>query len=45
MQRTDVVMGFATDVRRNAPFLVVLLAIVLTGLALIIALVSLLVRM
>jgi hypothetical protein len=38
-------MGIAADFRKNAPFLVVLLAIALTALALVLAVISLLSRM
>jgi len=38
-------MGITASARRNAPFLVVLLAITLTGLALIVAVIALLARM
>jgi hypothetical protein len=38
-------MGLAADVRRNAPFIGVLLAITLMGLALLLAVVALLARM
>jgi hypothetical protein len=37
-------MGLVSDVRKNAPFLVVLLTITLTGLALVVAVLSLLSR-
>ena len=38
-------MGLVASARRNAPFIVVLLAITITGLALVIAVIALLVRM
>jgi hypothetical protein len=38
-------MGFARSLRENAPFLAILLAIVITGLALVVATLSLLARM
>lgn len=38
-------MGIVADVRKNVPFIVVMLAIAVTGLALVLAVVALLTRM
>ena len=45
MQRAAFVMGLVADVRKNAPFIGIMLAIAITWLALILALVALLLRM
>ncbi|MBX3210103.1 MAG: hypothetical protein KF764_34045 [Labilithrix sp.] len=42
---TEIVMGLVADARKNAPFIGVLFAIVVMGLALVVALLALLARM
>ena len=45
MHRAAPVMGLVADVRRNAPFIGIMVAIAITWLALVVALVTLLARM
>jgi len=45
MHRAADVMGIAADVRRNAPFIGIMLAIAITALALVLAVIALLMRM
>ena len=45
MHRAALVMGLVADVRRNAPFIGIMVAIAITWLALVVALVTLLARM